>query len=71
MLENDLDLPFQTVVLGVKVTVTDIDLTNHEQIIAVCTRGRSTQHIPLQELPLPTPAPLGAEWIEAYRYWVG
>lgn len=24
----------------------------------------------LRDLPLPTPAPDGAEWIEAYRRWL-
>jgi hypothetical protein len=27
------------------------------------------QKLPILELPLPTPRPLGSEWIEAYRYW--
>lgn len=67
MLENDLGVPFQTVVLGVDVTVTSVDLTDDEQITAVCTRGRSTQRIPI--LDLPTPSPAGAEWIDAYRRW--
>jgi hypothetical protein len=27
------------------------------------------QAIPILDLPLPTPPPDGAEWIEAYRHW--
>jgi hypothetical protein len=53
-------VPFHTVVLGVDVTVAGIDLTDDEQITAVCTRGRSTQRIPILDLPLPTPQPDGA-----------
>jgi len=25
--------------------------------------------IPILDLPLPTPAPAGVEWIVAYRHW--
>jgi hypothetical protein len=70
MLDEHLTMPFQTVVLGVAVTVTGIDLTEDEQITAVCTRGRAKQRIPILDLPLPTPPPEGAEWIDAYRRWV-
>jgi hypothetical protein len=69
MLDEHLAVPFQTVVLGVDVTVAGIDLTDDEQIMAVCTCGRSTQRIPMLDLPLPTPQPDGAKWIEAYRRW--
>jgi hypothetical protein len=69
MLEEHLDMPFQTVVLGVEATVTGIDLTDDEQIVAICARGRSRQRIPILDLPLPTPPAGGAEWIAAYRHW--
>ena len=69
MLEVNLDMPFQAVVLGVDVTVAGVDLTEDEQITAVCTRGRAKQPIPILDLPLPTPPPAGAEWIDAYRRW--
>jgi len=69
MLEDNLDLPFQTEVLGVCVTVERIDLTNEEEIVAICTRDRIRQAISLLELPLPASPPLGAEWIEAFRRW--
>ena len=69
MLVDNLAVPFQTVVLGVEVAVADIDLTDDEQIVALCTRGPSTQRIPILEIPLPTPPPDGAEWIAAYRRW--
>jgi hypothetical protein len=69
MIEDHLSVPFQTMVLGVDVSVTGIDLTGDEQITAICTRGRSSQRIPILDLPLPTPPPQGAEWIDAYRRW--
>lgn len=69
MMENELALPFATVVLGVEVTVERIDLTDADEIVVVCTRGRARQAISIVELPLPAPPPRGAEWIEAYRRW--
>ena len=61
--------PFKTEVLGVEVTVQHMDLTDDEQIVAVCTSGKLRQAIPILALPLPDPPPQGAEWIEAYRRW--
>lgn len=71
MLEEHLALPFQTTVLGLSVTVTHVDLTTNDQIVAICRRDGVKQAIPLLDLPLPAPAPDGAEWIEAYRRWHG
>ena len=68
MLEEHLALPFGTCVLGVDVTVTGLDLVEDDQIVALCSRGRWQQRIPILDLPLP--APEGAEWIEAYRPWL-
>jgi len=67
MLEEHLALPFQTTVLGVTATVTKIDLTTGNEIVAICRRDNHKQTIAILELPLPDPAPDGAEWIEAYR----
>ncbi len=69
MLEEHLALQFQTVVLGVAVTVTKIDLTVGHEIVAICRRDTHRQAIPLLDLPLPDPAPDGVEWIDAYRRW--
>jgi uncharacterized protein (UPF0262 family) len=69
MIEDNLALPFETEVLGVPVTVERVDLTNAEEIVAICRRGRTRQAIPILELPLPDPPPDGAQWIEAYRRW--
>ncbi|MEW2630187.1 hypothetical protein AB0903_00610 [Streptomyces sp. NPDC048389] len=71
MLEEYLGLPFTTAVLGVEVTVRGVDLTPDGRIVALCSRGRVRQQIGILDLPLPTPAPEGAEWIEAYRHWAG
>ncbi len=68
-LEDHLALPFSTTVLGVDVVVEKIDLTRSDEIVAICKRGRQRQTIPILDLPLPTPAPEGAAWIEAYRHW--
>ncbi|SRR5712691_5744027 len=69
MVEENLDLPFKTRVLGVDVRVKGVELTETQEIVAICTRGRIRQAIPLVRLPLPRPLPRGAEWIEAYRRW--
>ncbi|MCX4455313.1 calcium-binding protein [Streptomyces sp. NBC_01340] len=71
MLEEHLGLPFTTAVLGGEVTVDGIDLTPDGRIVALCSRGGIRQSIGILELPLPSPAPEGAEWIEAYRHWAG
>lgn len=70
MIDEHLDVPFRTEVLGVDVAVTGIDLGDDDQIVAICARGRWRQRIPILDLPLPTPSPGGAEWIEAYRHWL-
>lgn len=69
MLDEHLDTPFNTQILGATATVERIDMTDDEQIVAICRRGRSRQAIPILDLPLPNPRPGGAEWIEAYRHW--
>ena len=68
-LEEHLALPFATKLLGAEITVEKIDITEEEEIVAICRRGRDRQHISILELPLPSPRPVGAEWIEAYRRW--
>ena len=70
-IEEHLAVPFETTVLGMKVTVRGVDLTERDEIVALCSRGRHRQAIPILDLALPSPAPDGAEWIEAYRFWAG
>ena len=69
MLESDLRLPFETQILGVVATVESIDISDDDELVAVCRAGKTRQRISLSELPLPSPPPTGAEWIVAYRYW--
>jgi hypothetical protein len=71
MIEENLSLPFVTQVLGQAVTVAKVDITRRDQIVAVCAHGKSTQAIPILDLPMPDPPPEGAEWIDAYRRWYG
>lgn len=69
MIENDLEVPFTTAVLGITVTVTGVTHASHG-LIADCVRGRHRQRIHILDLPLPERPPKGAEWIAAYRRWV-
>jgi hypothetical protein len=69
VLEEQLALPFETTVLGVVVNVVRLDLRGDNDIVAICTRGRERQPVRILDLPLPSPGPVGAEWIEAYRRW--
>jgi hypothetical protein len=69
MLDEHLDLPFSTEVLGVEVAVEQVDISDDNHIVAICRRNRSSQRIPILDLPLPSPTPRGAEWIDAYRRW--
>ena len=71
MIEANIELPFETTVLGVPVTVRRVDLTQREEIVAVCHRAGVRQAVPILDLPLPSPRPDGAEWIDAYRHWLG
>ena len=71
MIDTKLAVPFETTVLGVLVVVERVELNRSDQIVAVCRRGRDRQVLSILELPLPTPPPDGAEWIEAYRHWRG
>lgn len=68
-LEEQLELPFETVVLGVRVSVVSIEERDGNQIAAVCKRGKDKLAVGLTDLPLPSPRPDGADWIDAYRVW--
>jgi len=69
MIEEYLALPFRVKILGVDAAVEKVDMTLDGQIVAICRRGKTRQKIPILDLPLPTPAPAGVEWIVAYRHW--
>jgi hypothetical protein len=60
MIEDNLEVPFETTVLGVAVTVQKVTVRDgHHQAISVL------------DLPLPEPPLRGAQWIAAYRHWAG
>ena len=71
MIQNNLQLPFETTVLGVPVRVQSVDFNKGGEIVVICVRDRHRQAISIIDLPLPSPPPKGAEWIEAYRRWAG
>jgi hypothetical protein len=67
MIENDLEVPFETTVLGVTVTVQKV-IQTESGIVADCVHDAYHQAISVLDLPLPEP-PKGAQWIAAYRHW--
>ncbi len=69
VIEDNLRMPFETLLLGVAVKVERVELNDREDIVAICRRGRERQAVPILDLPLPSPKPEGWEWIEAYRHW--
>ncbi|WP_437515258.1 calcium-binding protein [Sorangium sp. So ce1099] len=69
MIQDHVDVPFETEVLDVPVQVIGIDLDDAEEIVATCKRGARVQRIPVLDLPVPQPTPKGFEWIEAYRFF--
>ncbi len=69
MIEDNLAVPFNTEILGVEAKVERVEMTDDGQIVAICTRGKSRQCVPILDLPLPDPSPAGAEWIDAFRRW--
>jgi hypothetical protein len=70
MIEENLQLPFETVVLGLPVVVEKIDIRRRDEIVAICRHRKHRQAVPILDLPIPTPPPPGAEWIEAFRHFM-
>ena len=70
MIEEELDLPFTTRILGLEVAVVAIEQDDSGLgVVAVCERQGERQRLSLSNLPLPSPPPAGAQWIAAYRLW--
>lgn len=69
VLDDELVLPFETEVLGLRVSVETLEMTDSYDIVAVCQAGKKRQRVRLVDLPLPDPSPQGAKWIAAYRHW--
>src|SRR5947207_14433456 len=67
MIEDNLALPFETMILGVPVTVVRIDLTPRDEIVAVCRRAGVRQTVPILDLPLPSRRPAGGGQVDALR----
>src|SRR2546428_7824668 len=57
MIEDNLALPFETIVLGVRVIVERVQLTRRDGIVAVGRRAGVRPPTPLLDLPQPSPRP--------------
>jgi Calcium binding len=69
MLDEHLALPFGATVLGEAVVVEKIDLSDVDELIAMCRRRGKRQKVRLLDLELAVPRPKGAEWVAAYHRW--
>ena len=69
MIQEHLALPFSVSILGADAVVEKIDMARDGRIVAICRCDNVRQRIGILDLPLPTPAPAGAEWITAYHHW--
>ncbi len=69
MIQEHLAMPFPVNILGADAVVEKIDMARDGRIVAICRCGNVRQKIGILDLPLPTPAPAGAEWITAYHHW--
>ena len=69
VLEEHLAFPCGATVLGEAVVVEKIDLSDADELIAICRRGGKRQKVRLLDLELPVSRPKSAEWIAAYRRW--
>ena len=55
-------------VLGLDADVENFDMTLDGQLLPFAVEAKRARRSHL-DLPLPTPAPAGVEWIVAYRHW--
>ena len=68
MIRDNVQMPFETTVLGVQVAVTGI-IQTESGIVADCVRDGQRQAVSVLDLPPPEPPPEGAQGIAAYRHW--
>ena len=69
MIDENMRFPFESVILGAKVQVEKVDLTDDERIVFVCRRRRERLLLDVRELRYSNPPPDGWKWVEAYRHW--
>jgi hypothetical protein len=61
MMQEHLTLPFSVNIFGVEAIVEKVDMKRDGRIVAVCRRDGMRQRVEILDLPLPKPAPAGAE----------
>jgi len=47
MIEEHLDIPFEATILGLNIIVERVDVTDDDQIVAICRRGRLSRTLPI------------------------
>ncbi len=68
-LEEHVRLPFRITIFGGRVSIVSFDLTERNEIVAVCRHSSQRVRMLLTELPPPSPEPEGFEWVLAYLRW--
>lgn len=71
-LEEKLPLPLPCLVLGEEATLTSIEQDeNGTSIVGVIKKGKHKIRVPAQDINLKDKKAKYAEWLDAYRHWLG
>lgn len=71
-LEEHLKVPVPALVVGEEVEIVGFDWRGGEPgVMAVCKRKGKRHRVSVTSLSWPGKPPPGAEWIDAYRVWLG
>lgn len=73
-LDSRLSFPLQARVLGETVTLVGLDDERsglRRSVMARVRKGDQEYTVALSELEILDPDPVSAEWLAAYRYWLG
>ena len=72
-LTDELAFPLKAIALGDPVTVTGIDQKSSPErgLMVTVAKAGTSYAFPLSELELVDPDPASAEWVAAYKLWLG
>lgn len=71
-LEEKLPLPLKCLILGEEAILTGIETDNNgTSVLGIVKREKWKIRVPIQDIELKDTKAKHAEWIEAYRHWLG